>query len=403
MEQNLGSGLSAKCVIVPGNVCNNNKKDPDYINKIVEIPSENSIMKKILLNEIVISKLIKERNKKGQDWLDNRYGIIEEVCPLKKITKSIKKKCELDMKSKDNYFIYIMKNSGCKPLTPKTKITLIDGQGVEIVKLTNKIIQVKNGGGSIFPIKKEDILFECGDFTNKGNLSKIYKLGLPFIIKMFKSLLESVSYLHEMGIIHCDLKHANIVMDEKNVVRIIDFGSAINLLKLSSSDFSDLCKTLPIIYSSKKAETLIKGELEGLGALSDYDYLQSVQSTLDLKLGAITMFFVPPEIMIANHFSSDDETIFEKVMENCVLSSRHSDEVNQLIKKKKQIVRDLFCKKNPEIFKYDVYSMGKFFDYILQMTQINNKKLESLITSMTSINYKKRPTIKQCLNHRLFK
>ena len=142
MEKNLGSGLSAKCVLVPGNTCKNKNKTINYINKLVEIPKEDSIMKKILLNEIVISKLIKDRSKKGEKWLDEHFGILKEVCPLDKITDSIKKKCELDSKKKDNYFIFVIKNVGCKPLKVKDIVLLKDGRIVSLKKISKTTIEI---------------------------------------------------------------------------------------------------------------------------------------------------------------------------------------------------------------------------------------------------------------------
>ena len=45
--------------------------------------------------------------------------------------------------------------------------------------------------------------------------------------KIMKSITEAVSYIHEKGVIHRDLKLANILIDDPNdltSIKIIDFG-----------------------------------------------------------------------------------------------------------------------------------------------------------------------------------
>ncbi|CAH7671096.1 kinase domain-containing protein, partial [Phakopsora pachyrhizi] len=43
---------------------------------------------------------------------------------------------------------------------------------------------------------------------------------------VFKQILTGISYLHSMGLAHRDLKLDNCVMDSRNVVKLIDFGTA---------------------------------------------------------------------------------------------------------------------------------------------------------------------------------
>lgn len=46
---------------------------------------------------------------------------------------------------------------------------------------------------------------------------------------VFKQIVDSVHYLHARGIVHCDLKDENIVIDASFRVKLIDFGSALLL------------------------------------------------------------------------------------------------------------------------------------------------------------------------------
>jgi len=44
----------------------------------------------------------------------------------------------------------------------------------------------------------------------------------------FQQILEGIKHLHEQNIIHWDLKPSNIFIDSKNVLKIGDFGLAID-------------------------------------------------------------------------------------------------------------------------------------------------------------------------------
>lgn len=52
------------------------------------------------------------------------------------------------------------------------------------------------------------------------------KMSKPEIFCTFKQILNGVTYLHEMGLAHRDLKLDNCVVTKDGIVKIIDFGSA---------------------------------------------------------------------------------------------------------------------------------------------------------------------------------
>lgn len=46
------------------------------------------------------------------------------------------------------------------------------------------------------------------------------------IIKFFRTLMETVNYIHQKNIVHRDIKPENILFDEANNLKLVDFGSA---------------------------------------------------------------------------------------------------------------------------------------------------------------------------------
>lgn len=62
-----------------------------------------------------------------------------------------------------------------------------------------------------------------------GNLRDLVKkkpLTEQAAAKMCKEILHALKYMHEQGIIHRDLKGANILINEEGVPKISDFGTA---------------------------------------------------------------------------------------------------------------------------------------------------------------------------------
>ena len=67
------------------------------------------------------------------------------------------------------------------------------------------------------------------DFCQLGSLYNIRKMvtfSEPTMMYVAKSVLEGLAYLHSKGLAHRDLKGHNILLDEKGVVKIADFGVA---------------------------------------------------------------------------------------------------------------------------------------------------------------------------------
>jgi len=67
---------------------------------------------------------------------------------------------------------------------------------------------------------------------------KTYPLSASLIKNIMKQLLSGLSELHRHSIIHRDLKPSNILISQKGIIKIGDFGSAISLDDKKNGAFS---------------------------------------------------------------------------------------------------------------------------------------------------------------------
>ena len=44
-------------------------------------------------------------------------------------------------------------------------------------------------------------------------------------INIFYKIIDAIDFMHSLGLIHCDIKPENILLDEKLNPKIIDFGT----------------------------------------------------------------------------------------------------------------------------------------------------------------------------------
>ncbi|KAK7283439.1 hypothetical protein RIF29_12955 [Crotalaria pallida] len=92
-------------------------------------------------------------------------------------------------------------------------------------------IQHKNVVKFVGACSKPPNLYLVTEYMSRGSMYDFLHLqkavlALPSLLKVAIDVSEGMKYLHQNDIIHRDLKAANLLMDEKGVVKIADFGVA---------------------------------------------------------------------------------------------------------------------------------------------------------------------------------
>ena len=98
------------------------------------------------------------------------------------------------------------------------------------------------------------------------NRIKNGKVRINHILEIFFKIAEVVCKIHKKGIIHCDLKPSNILINIRGNIRIIDFGAS--LKKKEKVEFVKVSDGYsPIEICSEKVEIDERTDVYSLGAL----------------------------------------------------------------------------------------------------------------------------------------
>jgi len=144
-----------------------------------------------------------------------------------------------------------------KGLDSKKMIQLFKKECKISAQLNHKnITRVYDGG-----ITKEGLpylVMEYIDGLNIVEYCKHNKLDLKQRLQLFHQICEAIHYCHEKGIIHCDIKPSNILVNAKGEVKLTDFGiSRFVNEHVNSNQQLDNLKMLTAEYASPE---LKKGE-----------------------------------------------------------------------------------------------------------------------------------------------
>ena len=127
------------------------------------------------------------------------------------------------------------------------------------------------------------------------------------ILEIFVKIVKAVRKIHEKNVIHRDLKPSNIIVDINNNIKIIDFGSSINISEKNKGYLKWTPGYSPLEMYSLKAENDQKTDIYSLCALL-YFMLNKYRPMDSLKR------FYYPELIYEDYVSRKIRKIIEKGM-----------------------------------------------------------------------------------------
>ncbi|GAA6056273.1 hypothetical protein JCM3770_007288 [Rhodotorula araucariae] len=90
-------------------------------------------------------------------------------------------------------------------------------------------------------VRTEHYLNIILEYAESGSLEKTVKqfgqLPESLVASYTVKILEGLAYLHEQGVVHCDLKAANILSTKNGNIKLSDFGVSLNLHALATRGF----------------------------------------------------------------------------------------------------------------------------------------------------------------------
>ena len=137
---------------------------------------------------------------------------------------------------------------------------------IHLLKNLNHVNIVKYHGF----IQKMDTLYIILEYCSRGSLKKLLTPSrvIPELEakSYIRQTLQGLVYLHEQGVIHRDIKAANLLLDSNNVVKLADFGvsTKVNNASMAMTLAGSLNWMAPEIIGNRGASTL--SDIWSLGA-----------------------------------------------------------------------------------------------------------------------------------------
>ncbi|KAH3898767.1 uncharacterized protein SCODWIG_02429 [Saccharomycodes ludwigii] len=118
-------------------------------------------------------------------------------------------------------------------------------------------------------IQKQTKLYILLELCSNGSLRDLIKsnggpLNESTSINYVKQTLQGLTYLHEQGVIHRDIKAANLLLDNKNVIKLADFGVSTKVTNVAMTCVGSPNWMAPEILLGQGATT--KSDIWSVGA-----------------------------------------------------------------------------------------------------------------------------------------
>ncbi len=115
--------------------------------------------------------------------------------------------------------------------------------------------------------------FYAMDLIEGGSLLEFVKTGSPpsieRLLRWTEQICDALAYVHAKGLIHCDLKPANILLDSQDHVRVVDFGQS-RVFSESSESLGTLYYMAPeqatLAQPGKPVQPDVRWDVYGVGA-----------------------------------------------------------------------------------------------------------------------------------------
>lgn len=91
------------------------------------------------------------------------------------------------------------------------------------------------------------IVMDFIEGRNLDELSKKQNLSITNIIQWISDAAQALHFIHQQGIVHCDLKPANILIDSNHIAKVTDFGFARSLTEIEQNTPIGLEGTAPFM------------------------------------------------------------------------------------------------------------------------------------------------------------
>lgn len=77
------------------------------------------------------------------------------------------------------------------------------------------------------------------DVIKEGTVSRFKRIGVREMSSYAKQILRAIAYMHRLNIMHRDLKCSNILLSNRNVVKVADFGLSRDLSRAPIRRYDD--------------------------------------------------------------------------------------------------------------------------------------------------------------------